>query len=442
VLISTVVAGAPLGNITRFASLSTTEEREKHVLARFKRFALQSIARELLPDERVYWCLRRLGFDKHNVEVWIAELVHQAHLKNIIVCGSVWHCPVCAAKITERRRVEMSEALEKNRDEFTPVLVTLTFQHDRSDRLEDLITALAAAWRMFRSGAGWNSIVEEYGLVASVTGMETTWGRAAGWHPHKHALFFSSKKSIDVDELQRVLAERWKNVLARLSHYAHSDHGVDVRIGDDQAGDYVSKWGLEFELAKSPVKRGRSGKDGVKGYSPFELLELYGDGEKWAGALFQEYAAVMKGRKQLVWSRGARKLLGLDDIEATDVELAAAPAEQSFLFATLSWGQYTQIIRAADSDHRTVIGELLEVASKGDPVKFWAWLEQFGIFGTDDQRVQSEYPWLLPQNNGVDIHELQRRLDRIRAAEVENLRREKNSRKWKQRFFFDPEHST
>jgi hypothetical protein len=150
----------------------------------------------------------------------------------------------------------------------------------------------------------------------------------------------------------------------------------------------------------------------------------------------------MKGRKQLVWSRGARKLLGLEDQEPTDEELAASPVEQSFLFATLTWGQYTQIIKAADSDHRTIIGELLEVASAGDPVKFWAWLEKFGIFGTDDQRVQSEYPWLLPQNNGVDVHELQRRIDRARAAERDNLRREKNSVKYKQRFFFDPEHST
>jgi hypothetical protein len=441
VLTSPAAVGAPLGNITRFASASSTD-REKHVLARFKRFALQSLARDLLPDERVHWCLRRLGFGKHSVEVWIAELVHQAHLKNLIVCGSVWHCPVCAAKITERRRVEMTEAIDKNKGELTPILVTLTFQHDRSDKLGDLVTVVTMAWRMFKSGRSWKNIVEKYGLVASVTGMETTWGRGAGWHPHKHALFFSNKSEIDVDELQSVLAERWKNVLARLHHYAHSDYGVDVRIGDDKAGDYVSKWGLEFELAKSPVKKGRSGKDGVKGYSPFELLELYGDGEKWAGALFQEYAAVMKGRKQLVWSRGARKLLGMEDQEATDEELAAAPVEKSYLFATLSWGQYAQIIKAADSDHRCIIGELLEVASAGDPDKFWGWLEQFGIYGTDDQRVWSEYPWLLPQNNGVDNYELQRRLERVRAAEIDGLRREKNSRKWKQRFFFDPDHST
>ncbi|MBV6574955.1 rolling circle replication protein, Rep63 protein, partial [Acinetobacter baumannii] len=81
----------------------------------------------------------------------------------------------------------------------------------------------------------------------------------------------------------------------------------------------VSKWGIESELTKGHVKKGRNG-----GFTPFDLLQLslYNETifEKDFGKLFQEFAIAMKGSRQLVWSRGLKALLDLD--EKTDEELA------------------------------------------------------------------------------------------------------------------------
>ena len=75
--------------------------------------------------------------------------------------------------------------------------------------------------------------------------------------------------------------------------------------------------------------------------------------------LFREYAECFKGKRQLVWSRGLRELLGLEDI--SDEDLASRQEEDAYLLANLTLEQW-RIIR--QSDRR---GELLEVARHGDP---------------------------------------------------------------------------
>lgn len=370
-------AEQPLGINTKYASTLEDKKPGNEPSPRVRRFALQSVARKLLPNERVAWCLRRLNFDERTVEIWYAENPGRAHLKHVSVCGSVWTCPVCAAKISERRRIEMTDAIENN-PELTPILVTFTFQHNRSDQLSDLVETLNTSYRKLKSGRAWKSLVDDYGLVASVTGLELTWGHSNGWHPHKHALFFSTLKpgEFDLDELQSRLAARFQAIMERSGHYSSSLYGVDVRAGNGGAADYVSKWGIEHEIAKSPVKKGRGG------FSPFQLLELYASGKKWAGALFQEYARTMKGRRQLVWSKGGRALLGLTPPEQSDQELAEAPEEESTLLLQLTWSQYLVIL---NSLRPGIIGEMLEVASIGDPVRLWAFLVGLGVKPNENQ---------------------------------------------------------
>jgi hypothetical protein len=51
-------------------------------------------------------------------------------------CGSVWCCPVCAAKIATRRADELATVMRAV-DELggSAFLLTLTMRHDRGDRL-------------------------------------------------------------------------------------------------------------------------------------------------------------------------------------------------------------------------------------------------------------------------------------------------------------------
>ena len=120
-----MVAENPLlGNIARKVSFGSTGRFVKQRLAdeevqeqRLLKLALQAEARYILPDERVAHCLRQVNPMAAGVEV-LHSLEHQvAHYKSLIICGSVWMCPLCAAKISERRREELERAISRHIDQ-------------------------------------------------------------------------------------------------------------------------------------------------------------------------------------------------------------------------------------------------------------------------------------------------------------------------------------
>lgn len=371
----TSTPGGSLGIKTRFASPPP----------RVRRFTLQSLARELLPGERVGICLRHFrkqpGSPSRS-EVWYSPRLKKSHYGGLIVCGSVWMCPVCAAKISEKRRVELASAISKWPGSI--FLATFTLQHTREDRLSGLRDDLRAAYRRLKSGKAWITFEKRFGLVGSVAGFECTVSTANGWHPHLHVLFFSKFKpdEIDIQQAEKTLQERFKAILEKKGRYVSAVYGVRVEKpveaateGDSALKKYVSKWGLEDELTKSPVKKARD-EGGIPHYSPFQLLELYGQGIQWAGSLFQEYAAAMKGSKQLVWSKGLRAALGLVQEEKTDDELAQEVTEiGDQLMAALSWSQW-KIVLANDAR-----AELLNIADSGDVHQVNAFLSLLGIRG-------------------------------------------------------------
>jgi hypothetical protein len=105
-----------------------------------------------------------------------------------------------------------------------------------------------------------------------------------------------------------------------------------------------------------------------------ELLELYVlAGDRRAAALWQEYAKAFKGRKQLVWSRGLRAVLGLAVEEKSDEEVAAEEVEDAVVLAVLTLAQW-RVILANDAR-----GELCDVASSGDAEQVRVFLASLGI---------------------------------------------------------------
>lgn len=362
---------SPLGINTKFAS------------GRVKRFALQSIARELMPKERVGFCLR--GLKQNPEEPARARVIYspkakKAHYGGLMVCGSVWMCPVCASKVTERRRLELAGAVSLW--EGSVFMATFTLQHSREDKLEELRDYLKSAYRAIKSGRWWVDFEKRYGVVGSIAGTEITVSLANGWHPHLHVLFFSRVKNTELDReaVESDLLGRFKAVLAKKGRYVSAIYGVRVdqaldaqSDGDQALKSYASKWGLEDELTKSPVKSARS-ENGVEHYSPFQLLELYLSGQKWAGAWFRDYATAMKGSKQLVWSKGLRAVLGLQT-EKSDQELAEDLVEiGDQLLASLTWAQWKRVLA---SDARA---ELLEVADAGDQDRVKEFLRSLGVY--------------------------------------------------------------
>lgn len=330
-----------LGILTNIASASFEQHPELY------RFYLQSLARELLPDERVAWCLRRVQPHKDHVLILKNDLAKRAYFQNLVVCGRLWHCPVCAAKITEERRQELTEALRQVA--YIPVLITYTVRHNKGMKLADLLAAMLEAYRSMKSGRRWANLTEEYAWIGSVRSLEVTYGDN-GWHPHIHelALLRVPLSKAQANGLTIALKGHWERVLANRGHSVTWSHGVDVETRDENIRSYVAKfgyepvtgWTLEHELTKSPVKRGRGASR-----TPSQLLADYGNGDIQAGRLWQEYARVFKGRNQLVWSRGLRKLLGLGQ-EKTDEQVAADVPALARPLARLSVEEWRAILRA------------------------------------------------------------------------------------------------
>lgn len=227
---------------------------------------------------------------------------HYAHFEGLQTCGSVWDCPCCSARISNTRRDELNQLLSWARAQgHTVQMITLTARHGRGDELADLLDRMKDAkrrWAQHRSYRRLNVMI-----VGSVTATEVTGGGAHGWHPHFHIIIISSAP-VDLDELR----EPW---LASLRAAGLSGTGAGWRVQDaSEAGRYVTKWGAAEEVALGARKKGRGG------MTPMQLLAASCDDEdKRAGALWREYSAAFRGRRQLVWSRGLKALAGVGEVE-------------------------------------------------------------------------------------------------------------------------------
>lgn len=365
-----------LGRVTDLDRLSPEERAAQHRLIRWQR---QSMAARIMHDQRVAKCFRvRL---KPVVEVLHSPKVRKAHYGGLMICGSVWMCPICAAKITERRRLEL-ESVDAR--ELSCFMVTLTLQHDKDDRLKTVQDHLTEAWRMVKSGRWWPQFKREFLIMGSVTGTEVTYGLDAGWHPHKHVLMWSrlNNRKIKTEMIKGRISERFENILAKAGRYVSPIHGVDVRKGNDLIHEYVAKfgyepknnstkksWSLAAELTKGPAKIGLKFGDH---YAPFQLLDLYLAGDMQAARLFREYAIAMKGTQQLRWSPKTRELLGLDQ-ELSDEELAAAQEQDAIVLALLTPEHWLVILR---NEKRSAV---LEVANTGNVEYLRVFLRSLGV---------------------------------------------------------------
>ncbi|MGL4777017.1 MAG: protein rep, partial [Aeromonas veronii] len=275
-------------------------------------------------------------------DIEILKGVHKkAFYQGLYTCGRVWHCPVCAAKISERRRLELKDALAAAEQQLMRIhFVTLTIPHGIGDDIKELNGKLSVALGKLSSGRA--SIknqmremcpqFEQYGYIRA---FEVTHGRN-GFHPHYHIIVFTSA-GMDSGMVQTIYSRAWQRAcfLAELPEPS-AEHGVTVQDGR-KAAEYASKWGLEDEMTKAHMKQTRR-----KGATPWGLLRAALDGDdpeyppERATALFRVYAEAFAGRRQLYWSNGLRKLLQLSK-ELTDEELANAPEdERSSLLATLT----------------------------------------------------------------------------------------------------------
>lgn len=349
---------APLGKYTK--SATPLDLRAKLQEARATRYELLSSARALFLYEG-----KQIGLehphDFHRTAKckWLtvagAVGVHasrehgSAFYSGVMNCGNVWVCPVCAAKVQERRREEVAQAVAWGEAEgLQSVMVTLTFPHYAWQKLDELLKQQADALHRLRAGAPWSRFKKDAGYEGLIRSLELTLGQN-GWHPHTHELWFVSA-GVDAEAMKWKILDRWRNCCARAGLLdlnnaaqvaAFDAHAVDVK-GWCTASDYLAKqddsrhWGVDAEIAKASTKEGRA-----KGKHPFSLLTRYSEGDQRAGAKFVEYAAAIKGKRQLYWSSGLKGRVGLD--EKTDEEVADEQKDEADVLGYLSIDEWRLI---------------------------------------------------------------------------------------------------
>lgn len=333
-------AGAtPLGTITRFVrrspKLSPFAKRELRFNARVERYEMQAVARQILPSERVAFCLRFPSPFSRPHLVYSPQR-KAAHLAGLSVCGSAWACPVCATRISERRRGEVEQAVSwVERAGLQLVMSTFTLSHGPTDSLAASLEALNGAYRRMQRRRDFAALRVAHGLTHSIKAVEVTWSPANGFHPHLHVLQVT-RAGVDPDALQLELAAAWLPSLRAHGFSASVAVGVNVRATWEDVKDYVTKmgrtWGAPEELTKANTKKGK--KDGL---TPWDLLRSVRDSKNEThAARFREFALSMKGTRQLRWSPGFRALVGLS-ADRTDEDLAANWLDDDTLAYVLAW---------------------------------------------------------------------------------------------------------
>jgi hypothetical protein len=365
-----------LGKNAKSATPPSAETRSKLRVNRVERFELLAAARALFLYEGKQKQLKhpanvhrtaKCKYVTHGSKVAVHKSLEHgsAFYSGLVSCSSVWACPVCAAKIQERRREEIADAIAwAHFNGLQPVLVTLTFPHYVWQTLAELMKQQADALHRLRAGEPWRRVKDGIGYEGLIRSLELTLG-INGWHPHTHELWFVSAK-ITAEKLQALILARWETCCARAGLLdlnnvdqvrAFEAHAVDVK-GWCDASDYLAKqddsrhWGADREIAKGSSKAGR-----LKGRHPFGLLADAAKGDTKAMAKYLEYASVMTGKRQIYWSAGLKNAVGV--VEKTDTQKNEECTERADILGMLELSEW-RLIREAGKR-----AEILDAAEDG-----------------------------------------------------------------------------
>jgi len=192
---------------------------------RAKYYLQDVITEKILPAEsRLSLCLKRAR-PGQSVKVVYSNKAQQSHYKDVIMCGSVWGCPICSGYITDKRRKELSSALDVWSGSV--FMGAFTVQHKRGEKLAEIKARLFDAYRDFTSGRGWQDIKARYAIAGNVIANEVTWSEQNGWHPHRHVLFFSERVLSDqeINQFETEIKERFYGIVKSKGGYSSMEWG-------------------------------------------------------------------------------------------------------------------------------------------------------------------------------------------------------------------------
>lgn len=337
-----------LGNLTK----SPHPPAEETGLKVSSRYRLQDTARQVLKgNHRVKNCCRAhlKGKDEVSINSYLSGGFGYGNLQK---CGSVWVCPVCAAKIVAFRRSDLSSFIDRSGAAGASIsMLTLTVPHGYADTLSATLDQIGKAKELMQHRKTWKSMATRIGLIGQVRTLEVTHGKN-GWHPHFHILLFTDRPLQGIGALTQDILAMWQSACSKVGAAIPNAHGVSIKRTRKNVADYVQKWGIDYEMTSGPTS-----KKGLGGRTPFQLLEAAGE-DRQAAKLFQEYADCFRGKRQLVFSKGLRALYGFDN-QLSDEEILEAGDLAPVPVAAISLSSWRVIVR------RCLRGEVLAALHNG-----------------------------------------------------------------------------
>jgi hypothetical protein len=323
---------------------------------------------------------------------------NSSSVNSIHTCKSVWACPVCRQKIINRRADEMKKIYEAWTERGGQVnMLTLTVPHGKSDNLAELYgsnlsgTGISGALSKFRQSREFSKeFKKEAGYEGDVRGIEVTWGRANGFHPHIHIMMLT-KYSWDFAKWKERFYLAWKRACLQAGLQEPSwEHGTDISHCHDAGGaEYMAKWSAASEVTSTSMKQAKSGN-----FSIAELEQCLWDGKMReqrkismtrAASVLKSYYASMKGQKMLQMGgisadyNWKKELLGTDEDDSD--------TENHISIATIENSTYIRIKRTGK------LSEFLEISERGDTGRaareqMRIWLTQHGY---DSEAIQNPH---------------------------------------------------
>lgn len=369
-------------NVVTSAAAEAAEAVARRQRRRSARYAARDVLRKISELKRVRGCgtpIRPGGTVDLRVSTNDDGNRH-AGFEGLGVCGSVWACPVCSAKIQAGRRDELQQLIEWAESQgLTPVFGTMTLRHNRKQPLEQVWGGLSHAFRRVAQDRVVRRLRTKHGFAGYVRVVEVTHGRN-GWHPHIHTVYLFDFGDMDDYQRECTLLEIED---AEFSVWQRSakDFGLGkplreryrLQLVSNSVADYLSKAAysgekLGFEMAGNTLKEGYS-----KSRTPWQILqdvvETYNADDV---DLWREYEAVSRGRKMLTWSRGLKDAAGVNDPE--DEEIAAqAEGTAEDRVAVIADFRRDLLWRPL------VTADLLTVAENGDLAAIRAFCEEWGV---------------------------------------------------------------
>lgn len=319
-------------------------------------------------QHRTCWCSRSLKRGTETVDVLRNEARDGASFAGLNRCGNLHTCPVCAAKVAELRRKQLSAAMVHHvGNGGAAYLLTFTFPHEADDTLDELQAKFDKARQKFQNSKGWKAWKKAQGCIGVVNSLEFTVSQENGWHPHVHMLAFTGKQAfgegvaineqgdLDSSAIQE-FKSLWVKMLGKVGLGVQSkitdmlDHALNVR-GGEKAAEYIAKfgrdekWGASSEMARSNAKIGAAGeKWGQMHFTPFQLLLWAEDGDGWAVHRFREFAAVAEGKRALVWSPKLKDKLNVADVDEEQWVQQDDPAPEQVFVGQITGEQYALLL--------------------------------------------------------------------------------------------------